>query len=154
MFVSPTRYLGNDFSTGVATLRRMNRLFDNVFGPDAEDNGSVAATWMPACDVIEEKEALRIVTEVPGIRPEDVKLSVEGNALTIRGERRQTEVQKNDRIHRSERVYGVFERTFTLPSTVDSEHIQATYDAGLLTVTLPKVERARPREIPVKTLAK
>jgi HSP20 family protein len=90
------------------------------------------------------------VAEVPGVRPEDVKLSIENNLLTIRGEKKQQAEEKSERVHRYERSYGVFERTFSLPTTVDPERIAASYTNGILTVTIPKAERARPREIPVK----
>ena len=81
---------------------------------------------------------------------EDVKISLENNLLTLRGEKTQQAEEKNERVHRYERSYGVFERTFALPTTVDPEKIDAKYAHGVLTVTIPKAERARPREIPVK----
>jgi HSP20 family protein len=70
--------------------------------------------------------------------------------LTIRGEKRQEAEERNERVHRYERSYGAFERTFALPNTIDPDQIQASYQDGVLTVTLPKVEKARPREIPVQ----
>jgi len=79
-----------------------------------------------------------------------VQLSIENNVLTIRGEKKQTAEEKTERLHRYERTYGVFERAFALPSTVDPEKIEAKVEAGVLSVVLPKAERARPREIPVK----
>jgi HSP20 family protein len=87
---------------------------------------------------------------VPGVRPEDVKISIENSLLTIRGEKQQQAEETAERVHRYERSYGTFERTFALPTTVDPEKIDASYTHGLLTVTIPKAERARPREIPVK----
>jgi HSP20 family protein len=89
--------------------------------------------------------------EVPGVKPEDVKLSLENNMLTIRGEKKQVAEEKAERVHRYERSYGVFERAFALPSSVDVDQIEARYDNGMLTVSLPKAERARPRQIEVKT---
>jgi len=79
-----------------------------------------------------------------------VQLSIENNVLTIRGEKKQTAEEKTERLHRYERTYGVFERAFALPNTVDPEKIEAKVEAGVLSVVLPKAERARPREIPVK----
>jgi HSP20 family protein len=79
-----------------------------------------------------------------------VKLSLESNLLTIRGEKKQQAEERNERVHRYERSYGTFERTFALPTTVDPDQIVAAYEQGILTVTIPKAERARPREIPVK----
>jgi len=130
-------------------LSRLNRIMDEALG--SWNGGSVASAWLPACDVIEDKDHLKIALELPGVRPEDVKVSVENNVLTIRGEKREESEDRGQRWHRYERSYGAFERTFTLPSTVDADHVQATASDGVLTLVLPKSERAKPREIPVKT---
>jgi HSP20 family protein len=131
-------------------LRRLNRVLDEAFGWNGEESGTVTSAWLPACDVFEDTESIRIVAELPGVRPGDVKLSVENGVLTIRGEKRQQAEEKTERVHRYERTYGSFERTFALPGTVDPEKIDASYADGLLTVVVPKAERARPREIAVK----
>lgn len=134
-------------------LRRLDSMLDEMLGGLASggrENGTITSAWTPACDVFEEKDGIKIVAELPGVRPADVKLSVENNMLTIRGEKRQEAEEKAERVHRYERTYGVFERTFALPNTVDVERIDAHYDAGLLTVVLPKAERARPREIQIR----
>jgi HSP20 family protein len=133
------------------SLRRLSNALDEAFGTYQEEDGrTITASWYPACDVFEDKEAIKIVAEVPGVKPEDVKLSLENNLLTIRGEKKQQAEERSERVHRYERSYGAFERTFALPSTVDPERIQAGYENGILTVAVPKAERARPREIPVK----
>ena len=144
---SPRRPLEN-----FQTLRRLNSVLDEAFSnwPFQQENGSITSSWYPACDVFEDKDAVKIVAELPGVKPEDVKLSLENNLLTIRGEKKQDAEEKNERVHRYERSYGAFERTFSLPSTVDPDRIVADYQHGILTVSIPKVERARPREIPVK----
>jgi HSP20 family protein len=133
---------------------RIARLFDEAFRgwPTmlTEPDGSLVAAWIPPVDVTEEADAVKITIELPGVRPEDVQLSLENNLLTIRGEKRQASQQGADRVHRYERTYGAFERTFTIPSSVDGDHVRATYENGVLTVTLPKVERARPRRINVE----
>jgi len=133
-------------------LNRINRMFDDTFGrwPTEDVEGTITSHWAPPCDVFEDSDTLKIVAEIPGVWPEDVNLSLENNTLTIRGEKKQVAEEKTERVHRYERSYGAFERVFSLPSTVDPEKIEAKYDAGLLTVTLPKAERARPREIPVR----
>lgn len=87
---------------------------------------------------------------MPGVRPEDVKISVEGNVLTISGTKQQTAEERSERVHRYERTYGAFERTFTLPATVDAHNIKAAYEHGVLTVTPPKIEKAKPRQIQVE----
>jgi HSP20 family protein len=139
----------------VQTLQgRLNRLFDEAFHGwplgTQEDGGSLVGQWVPPVDVFEDKDSVRIAAELPGVKPEDVRISLENNVLTIRGEKRQVAEEKTDRVHRYERCYGVFERSFSVPSTVDADHIRATYDVGVLTVRLPKVERAKPRQIEVK----
>jgi HSP20 family protein len=135
------------------SLRRLNSMLDDAFSAwpfQSQENGALTSSWLPATDVFEDKDAVKIVAEVPGVRPEDVKISLENNLLTIRGEKRQQAEEKTERVHRYERTYGTFERAFSLPTTVDPEKIAASYADGILTVTIPKAERARPREIPVK----
>lgn len=87
------------------------------------------------------------------MNPEDVRISLEGNVLTIRGEKRQEDEENGERVHRIERIYGMFERTFVLPNTADPDRIEARYENGVLTVSIPKTERARPREIQVNSSA-
>lgn len=150
MLVTTTR---RPFEITTPNLRRLNRIFDEAFGTnlfDEELPPAMASAWMPACDIFEEKDHLKLMVEIPGVKPADVKLSLESNMLTIRGEKKQVAEEKTEKVHRYERSYGVFERSFSLPSTVDAERIDARYDQGVLTVLLPKVEKARPREIPVK----
>src|SRR5438067_10063570 len=114
----------------VTSLRRLNSVLDEAFNTwpfQSEENGALTSAWIPACDVFEDKDAVKIVAELPGVRPEDVKLSIENNLLTIRGEKRQQAEEQSERVHRYERSYGVFERTFSLPTTVDPERIDASY---------------------------
>jgi HSP20 family protein len=150
MFLTTSRRSVNPLQN----LRRLNSLLDEAFGTwpvQQGESGTITAAWIPAVDVFEDSEAVKIVAEIPGVDPKDVKLSIENNVLTIRGEKKQVAEEKTERVHRYERSYGLFERTFVLANTVDPDRIEAKYDAGVLTVLLPKAERARPREIPVKT---
>jgi len=142
MFLTTTRRPLESFQT----LRRLSNVLDEAF-----EGGAITSAWYPAVDVFEAKDAVKIVAELPGVKPEDVKLSLESNTLTIRGEKKQQAEERSERVHRYERSYGSFERAFVLPSTVDGEKISAEYRDGVLTVTVPKAERARPREIPVRT---
>ena len=138
---------------GMTNLRRLNNMLDEAFNAwpfQAQENGSLTSSWLPPCDVFEDKNAVKIVAEIPGVDAEDVKISLENNLLTLRGEKKQQAEEQSERVHRYERSYGVFERTFSLPTSVDPEKIDAKYSHGVLTVTIPKSERARPREIPVK----
>jgi HSP20 family protein len=134
-------------------LRRLNGLLDEAFAnwpSPPEENGALTAAWSPACDVFEDQDSVKIVGEIPGVKPEDVKISIENQVLTVRGEKKQVAEEKTERVHRYERTYGAFERRFALPNLVDADKIEAKYDAGVLTITLPKAERARPREIQVQ----
>ncbi len=136
---------------------QLNRLLDDAFRP-AFWNGSplespLTGNWMPPVDVMEDKDQVRIEAELPGVKPEDVKISMENNVLTIRGEKRQRTEEQQERAHRYERSYGLFERAFTVPATVDAEQITARYEQGVLTIALPKVERAKPRQITVQVQA-
>jgi HSP20 family protein len=111
---------------------------------------ATTAGWQPAVDIFEEPDALRLVAEVPGVRPEDVKISVEGNLLTIRGVKEQVAEAKAEKVHRYERTYGAFERSFTLAASIDPSKIKATYTLGVLTIMLPKAETAKPHLIKVE----
>ena len=130
---------------------RMGRIFNEPLRtfewpvPEAD-----MAAWLPVVDIFEEPDVIRLVAEVPGVRPEDVKISVEGDLLTIKGTKEQVAEEKAERVHRYERTYGAFERTFTLAASIDSNKIKATYDLGVLTITLPKADTAKPHLIKVE----
>ena len=117
-------------------------------GPD-----SASASWVPLVDIFEEPDVIRLVAEIPGVSPEEVRISVEGNQLTIKGTKEQVAEERADKVHRYERSYGVFERSFTLSTSIDPRSIKATYDLGVLTVTLPKAETARPHLIKIEVAA-
>jgi|ERR1041385_405864 HSP20 family protein len=128
--------------------RRMGRIFNEpLLGFDWQIGDVATTAWTPVVDIFEEPEHVRIVAEIPGVKPDAVKILVEGNVLTIQGNKEQLAEEKAEKVHRYERLYGAFERSFTLPTTVDPEHIEAKYEVGVLTVILPKVEKAKPREI-------
>ena len=134
---------------------RISRLFNEALGTlDWEARDNAGASWVPPVDIFEQPDAIRITTEVPGVKPEDVKISLEDNVLTIHGSKDQVSQERTERVHRYERTYGTFERSFTLPTTVDATNIKAGYENGVLTVTLPKVEKAKPRQIEVQVAAK
>ena len=133
-----TRSLAGDPVQETTSLeQRITRFLNDAFGGlDGESGDGAAAAWVPAVDVFEDADAIRLVAEVPGVSPEDVKISHENNVLTIRGTKQQTAEK--------------FARSFTLPAIVDVNGIKANYEYGVLTVTLPKVEQARPRQIQVQ----
>jgi HSP20 family protein len=136
-----------------ADFRRMNQMLESAFNCwpfSSEGMDLVTSAWVPPTDIFEDAEGLKIVVELPGLAPEEVKLTIEDQTLTIRGEKKQIAEEKTTRVHRYERSYGAFERSFTLPTTVDNERIAARFENGVLTVALPKAEKAKPREIEVK----
>jgi len=133
---------------------RMNRLFDESFrgltrGGAAEEDWALGGTWAPAVDIYEQEGHIVLKAELPGIDPKDVDIRLENNVLTLRGERRVDNDVQRDSYHRVERAYGSFTRSFTLPSVVDQEHIKADYKDGVLKVTLPKREEAKPKQISI-----
>ncbi len=151
-----TRALTRDPALRTDTLdNRISRFFTEALGNlDWPYRDSAGAAWVPPVDILEEADAIRIMAEVPGVKPEDVKISVENNVLTIQGSKEQVAEERAERVHRYERAYGAFERSFTLPATVDASNIKATYEHGVLTVTLPKVEKAKARQIAVQVASK
>jgi HSP20 family protein len=133
---------------------RMNRLFnDSVQGRSREDDLMSRGSWTPAVDIYEVEGSLVLKAELPDLRREDIDVNVENNTLTIRGERKLASEVKQESFHRIERAYGTFVRQFTLPPTVDAAKIAAEYKNGVLTVTLPVREEAKPRSVKIEVAA-
>jgi HSP20 family protein len=129
--------------------REIGRVFDSLF-PEYNSESSIAAQWAPRVDVLEQKESFQIKAELPGVNKSDVKITVHDSVLTIRGEKKQEKEEKDANSHRVERSFGIFERSFSLPTTIKSDKIDASFRDGVLTITLPKVEEAKPKEIEVR----
>jgi HSP20 family protein len=128
----------------------MNRMFDRAFGqatPGGRERG--VRTWAPALDIAERKDAYLVSVELPGVNPDDIDVTLEGNLLTIQGERHQTQESSDQQFHRVERFYGGFRRTVSLPSAVQADAIQASYENGLLQLVVPKAEEAMPKKIAI-----
>jgi HSP20 family protein len=141
----------------VATLQdRMNRMFNDQFGALTRDE-SLTGSFVPPVDVYEDENSIQVRLEVPGVEEKDIDIQLENNVLTIRGERKFEKEEKEENFHRIERRYGSFTRSFTMPSTVNPEAVQADYDKGVLKIQLPKRAEAKPKQIKVnlgnKTLA-
>ena len=134
-------------------FRSLNRLLDLAAGEWPFGAGPDAA-WTPirrpATDIMEDENGTQIQVELPGLRPEEVQLTLENGTLTIRGEKKASSTGTAGGVHRVERSYGVFERSFALPDTVDPDRISATLENGVLAVTLPRAEKAKARSIEVK----
>jgi HSP20 family protein len=127
----------------------LNRLFGRTFGEEE----SAGAEWVPAVDVYEDQDRIVLTMELPGASADDVDISVENAVLTVRGERRFYRDLRQEDFHRVERRFGSFVRSVTLPSTANAEAIQASFDAGVLTVEVPKKGEAKPRKIQMKARA-
>jgi HSP20 family protein len=114
------------------------------------EKGFSGGTWMPAVDIIEDDKEFLVKAELPEVKREDVHVSVENGVLTIRGERKFEKEEKNKRYHRSERGYGSFARSFSLPEGADSNNVRADFKNGLLQVHLAKSSKGKPNHIEVK----
>ncbi len=129
--------------------REMNRMFNDFFRGGQDEETSLAQ-WTPAVDIAEHDDQYSVKVELPGVNKEDVKITFESNILTIRGEKKQEKETKKENYHRLERNYGSFQRSFTLPATVKSDKIDAIYKDGILSISIPKAEEAKPKQIEVK----
>jgi HSP20 family protein len=132
---------------------RMERLFDEMSGRGlmrGTEDRPLRGAWMPAVNIIEREDAVIISADLPGLKPEDVEVTVEQGVLTVRGERKLEEKREDETYHRVERAYGLFERTFNLPSSIDTEKIEAHFKNGEMNLTLPKREESKPRAVKIK----
>jgi HSP20 family protein len=126
----------------------MDKLFDNFFGAKESETG--LTNWFPHTDIEEDKEKFALKMDVPGLKKDDIRITIEENMLTISGDRKIDREEKKSNYHRIERVSGTFSRSFSLPRNVKSDHIEANYDNGVLEIYLPKVEEAKPKEVEIK----
>jgi HSP20 family protein len=125
----------------------MNRMFEEQYGGGREE--LTTGAFVPPVDIYEDEHGIQLKLEVPGIDEKDLDIKVENNVLTVSGERKFAKEEKEENFHRVERRYGSFSRSFTLPNTVDTENIQADYDAGVLKIRLSKRAEAKPKQIKV-----
>lgn len=148
---NPTHEIDRWPSDFFGIQREINRVFDNFVrgGVQADENFQMSY-WTPAVDIAEQENDYVVKMELPGVNKDDVKISLESNILTIKGEKKQEKEEKNKNVHRLERTYGSFQRSFTLPTTVKSDTIDAFFKEGVLTISLPKAEEAKPKQIEVK----
>ncbi len=129
---------------------RLNRVFSRPSLRNSGKENLTVADWMPTVDISETEGEYLIKAELPEVRKEDVKVTVENGVLTLQGERRQEKEEKGKRFHRVERSYGSFVRSFTLPESVDESFVKAEYKDGVLNLHLPKSEKVKPKAIDVK----
>jgi HSP20 family protein len=126
---------------------QVNRLADSLWSGGQE-------SWVPAVDVFDTRDAVVLKAELPGMKVDDIEIEVDDNVLTLKGERAFEEKVDEERYYRVERRYGAFQRSLALPQGVKADEIQASYDDGVLQVTVPKAEAARPKRIEVKPAPK
>ncbi|MDE1154538.1 MAG: Hsp20/alpha crystallin family protein [Acidobacteriaceae bacterium] len=147
------------FRSGVSDVavlqNRLNAIFSDFARPETGTGTETLATgnFVPAVDIYEDAQKLVLKLEVPGIKPSDLDIRVEGRTLTVKGQRSFDNEEKEENFHRIERRFGSFVRSFTLPTTVDAETVNATSADGVLTLTLAKKPEAKPKQIEVKVAA-
>lgn len=130
---------------------RINRIFGEAYLRNNDDDVTNRGDWRPVVDIYEnDKHEIVLRAELPGLKREEIDIRVENNTLTLRGERKRDTEVKQESYHRVERSYGAFSRSFSLPSTVSTEKVSATFVDGVLTITLPLREEAKPRQIQVQ----
>jgi len=134
----------------VALQNRVNSLFRDMNG---ENDPLAAASFVPAVDIYEDSQKVMLKLEVPGIEQKDLDVRVENHTLTVKGERKFEAEEKEQNFHRIERRYGSFYRAFTLPNTVDTENVAASYNAGVLKLELKKKPEAQPKQIQITVAA-
>jgi len=131
-----------DFPAGLRLFQdSVNRLFSDQPG---------SRPWTPAVDILETDNELVLKADVPGVEQKDIDIQLENGTLTVKGERKFSSEERNKGFHRLERSYGSFVRYFTVPESIDAEHVRADFQNGVLTVTLPKKEIAKPKAIKVQ----
>lgn len=136
------------FREFVTLQDRMNRLLRDSRA-DGQDEALTTSSFAPPVDVYEDEHSVTLKIEVPGIDEKDIDVRIENNTLTVHGERKFEQEEKEENYRRVERQYGSFTRTFTLPNTVDQESVQADYDKGVLKIKLAKKQEAKPKQIKV-----
>jgi len=146
MELIPWRPFGRELDT---FRREMDDLFSRVFG-EFPLTKRISEEWAPRVDVSETKDNYIVKAELPGLEVKDVNVSISGNVLTIKGEKKKEEEEKDEHNHYVERYYGSFQRSFQLPAGMKTDKIEANFEKGVLKVTLPKVEEAKKKEIDIK----
>lgn len=135
----------------VAILQnRLNSIFNDFARPDEAQETLTAANFIPAVDIYEDDQKLVLKLEVPGVRQEDLDVRLENQTLTVKGERKFENEEKQENFHRIERRFGTFARSFTLPVTVDTSSIAAKYEHGVLAIQLAKKEAAKPKQVKIE----
>jgi len=135
----------------VSRLRsEMDRLWDEYFGAGRRAFRPMEEAWLPAVDVSETGDKITVKAEIPGMEAKDIDISMVGDTLVIKGEKKAEKEEKDENYHMVERSYGSFSRSMKLPATVDPDNVDASYKNGVLTIVLPKKEEVKPKPIEIK----
>ena len=138
----------NPFSELENLQRQMNKLFDySLYQPEYSDTSILGSQWVPAIDIYDSKDSIKVKVDLAGLKKEDIDVSIQENVLTIKGEKKRSSEVKEDAYLRTERFTGTFHRSITLPTEVDQEKVQASFRDGVLELVLPKKEEAKPKQI-------
>ena len=138
----------NPFNEMVGFQREMNRFFNDFF-PALKDEANRSAVWRPSVDLHEDENAYTVDVELPGVNKEDVNVNFQDGALSISGDRKYENESKEQNAHRIERFYGKFHRSFTFPTAINGDGITASYENGLLKISVPKAEEVKPHQIEI-----
>ena len=138
-----------EFSALPDRLNRMNRLFRESYSPEGPEEALMTTSFAPPVDIYEDEHTITLKMEVPGIDEKDIDVRIEGNTLSVRGERKLEKEEKEENYRRIERQYGSFTRSFTLPSSVDPTQVSAHYEKGVLKLNLAKRAEAKPKQIKI-----
>jgi HSP20 family protein len=139
-----------DLRSAQDEMAQMSPMLAHALGLHAQQGSATATAWAPALDISERKDAYLVTVELPGLKPEDLDITMEDGLLTIQGERHFTSESSEQQFHRVERSYGAFRRSITLPAHVMAEGIQASFEDGVLQILVPKMEEAKPKRIQVR----
>ena len=138
----------------VQLQNRINHVFSDAYGPGTEEGLMNSGTWIPPVDIYQNGDhELVLKAELPDMKREDIKITIDNDTLTISGDKKVTDEVKDEQFHRIERRYGSFSRSFSLPPTVDPTKVSAEYRNGVLALRLPLREEAKPRQIDVNIAA-
>ncbi len=131
-------------------LQSLQEKIDRVFEDSLRSRETPSGIWAPAVDIYETDNAIILEAELPGVNEKDIDVKVEDNILTVKGERKIENERKEENYYRMERYYGTFQRSFTLPSNIETNKIKADYKKGILKVEMPKKEQAKPKQIKIE----
>lgn len=130
--------------------RMFNQMLQDVWGQQLPTEDVARRAWLPPVDIREKEDALMFAVELPGMTKDDIDITLENNVLTVAGERKFEKETKGEEFHRLERSYGHFTRSFTLPSSIRTDKVDANFENGVLHISLPKQESAKPKKISIR----